>query len=522
LGNGYFRNLEANATCNLSGLDYFPAQILRDLKTSPAWTEKDLGMPLPNTQHACSVCLPTWDSVVGYEEGRGKVIRKMRCGYPRFFCHPAVERLFAEASRALGDGGSRVVVFPTRKAAQRAQRYVEQRTGSALRISSYEGGQALIMPEADYSVAMEYWRYTGEIITSRRAEHLVQGSATQDFATRCLRSRISELGGYAPENVFLYENGMAGIFGVSRALTKMFPGKKTLQLEFPYVDALRVQNHFGCGVVFLNHAVGESLEEALQRIRRGEFAAVFTETPSNPLLRTVDLAMVASACRAGGVPLIVDDTTCSVANVKVIDYADAVITSLTKWISGKGDVMAGQVTLNPDSVWYSDFREFFEEDCPEGTRLFSGDARVLASNVREFGERMKVSNTSGELLADLLMSHPAVEQVYYPKFTTPELYREIQRDSDGVSGPPGYGGLMSFVLKNRKKSAKFFDALKMSKGPSLGTEFSLACPFTLLAHYDELQWAEGCGLDRHLIRISVGLEDSQDLLATLAEALENA
>jgi len=523
-----FYDFRANAACNLSRLDYFPAQILRDLKTSPAWTEKDLGMPLPNTQHACSVCLPTWDSVLGYEEGRDKVTRKMRCGYPRFFCHPSVERLFAEASRALGGGGSRVVVFPTLKAAQRAQRYVEKRTGSAVRISSYEGLQALIMPEADYPVAMEYWRYTGEIISSRCAETLVQGGAHQDFATRSLRARLSELGGYASEDVFLYENGMAGIFGVYRALTKMFPGKKTLQLEFPYVDALRVQNHFGSGVVFLNHAVGESFEEALQRIRRGEFAAVFTETPSNPLLRTVDLASVASACRAGGVPLIVDDTTCSVANVKVIEYADIVITSLTKWISGKGDVMAGQVTLNPDSARYSDLREFLEEDCPEGSRLFSDDARVLAQNLRGFTARMQVSNTSGEALADLLMDHPAVESVYYPKFTTPELYREIQRDSEdvwGLSGPGGvggYGGLMSFVLKNRKKSPKFFDALKMSKGPSLGTEFSLACPFTLLAHYDELEWAEGCGLDRHLIRISVGLEDPQALVSTLGEALENA
>lgn len=482
--------------------------------TDPAWTDEDLGMPLPHSPHACSVCLPTWDSVLGYEEGRDKVINRMRCGYPRFFCHPAVDRLFAEASRALADSGSKVVVFPTREVAQRAQRFVEKRTGSALRIASYEGLQALILPAADYPVAMEYWRYTGEIVSSRRAERVIQGFPHSDFAKRSLRNRLAEQGGYAAENVFLYENGMAGIFAIYRAVTKMFPGKKTLQLEFPYVDALRVQNHFGSGVVFLNHAEGESFEEAMRRISKGEFAAVFCEAPSNPLLRTVDLATVATACREGGVPLIVDDTTCSVANIQVDEYADIVTSSLTKWVSGKGDVMAGQVTLCPHSSMYSDLRAVFEDDCPEGSRLYSADARVLARNIDGFEERMKVSNANGEAIAELLASHPAVEQIYYPKFTTPDLYHVLKRPQGG------FGGLISFVLKNRKKSPKFFDSLKMSKGPSLGTDFSLACPFTLLAHYDELPWAEGCGLDRHLIRISVGVEDQQALVNVMSEALE--
>jgi len=454
---------------------------------------------------------------LGYEEGRDKVINRMRCGYPRFFCHPLVERLFSEATRAVADAGTRVVVFPTRKAAQRALRYVEKRTGAALRIASYEGLQALIVPEADYSVAMEYWRYTGEIVSSRQAELALQGQLGEVFSQQGLRAEIARQGDYAPENVFLYENGMAGIYAIYRAVTKMFPGKKTLQLEFPYVDSLRVQNHFGSGVVFLNHAEGESFEEAMRRISKGEFAAVFCEAPSNPLLRTIDLAAVASACREGGVPLIVDDTTCSVVNIQVSQYADIVTTSLTKWVSGKGDVMAGQVTLCSGSAIASDLHMFFEEDCPGGSRLFIEDALVLANNIVGFEERMQVSNRNGEALADLLMAHSGVESVYYPKFTTQKYYNALKRESQGDGG---YGGLMSFVLKNRKKTPKFFDSLKMSKGPSLGTDFSLVCPFTLLAHYDELAWAEGCGLDRNLIRISVGMEDQDFLVDTLAEALD--
>ena len=81
--------------------------------------------------------------------------------------------------------------------------------------------------------------------------------------------------------------------------------------------------------------------------------------------------------------------------------------------------------------------------------------------------------------------------------------------------------MLSFILKNRKKTAAFYNALRISKGPSLGTEFSLACPYTLLAHYDELDWAEGCGLDRHLIRISVGLEDADEVIGRVKEALDS-
>ena len=133
---------------------------LRDLLTAPAWTDDDLGAPLPDDRHAISVCLPTWEAVLGYEEGRDKVLKRLRCGYPRFFKHPLVERLFSTAADQLAVESERVVVFPHRAAAQRALRFVEKRTGAAARIVSFDGMQALIVPEAAAVVAMEYWRYT--------------------------------------------------------------------------------------------------------------------------------------------------------------------------------------------------------------------------------------------------------------------------------------------------------------------------------------------------------------------------
>ena len=75
------------------------------------------------------------------------------------------------------------------------------------------------------------------------------------------------------------------------------------------------------------------------------------------------------------------------------------------------------------------------------------------------------------------------------------------------------GALITFLPRDaERRSPAVFDRLEVSKGPSLGTVFTLACPFTLLAHYTELEWAESCGVSRHLIRISVGIEDVQDIL----------
>lgn len=79
--------------------------------------------------------------------------------------------------------------------------------------------------------------------------------------------------------------------------------------------------------------------------------------------------------------------------------------------------------------------------------------------------------------------------------------------------------LVSFTLRDRSAAPKVFDRLRVSKGPSLGTNYTLACPYTLLAHYTELDWAERCGVRRDLIRISVGLEDPADLITRFAEAL---
>ncbi len=488
---------------------------MRDLIHQPAWQEADLGIPLPDSLHACSVCLPTWDAIIGYEEGRDKVVRRMRTGYPRFFRHPLVERLTAVAREEIGGDGEEVLVFPTRLAVQRAQRWVERHAEVAARADGFHGLHALVVPAKARQAAVDYQRFTGELVSSRAAEDFLNGGLRKGGKTHLIARRVAAIYGVEPKQLSVFNSGMAAITAVVRALPGVKEGRKTLQLEFPYVDALKVQEFFGNGVVFLNEAEGESLDEALRRIRKGEFAAVFTEVPSNPLLRTVDLARVSAACREGGVPLIVDDSSASPANVNVLAWADVVTGSLTKWLSGVGDVMGGVAVVRADSPHADSLLPALAEEAADSSPIYVGDTEALLSNLKGFPARMARHNANGDALAAFLAGHPAVAKVWHPSLVQREHYDRIKT----VKG--GYGPLLSFVLKNAKKTPKVYDALQVSKGPSFGTPFTLACPYTMLAHYRELDWAEGCGVPAHLIRVSCGIEETGVILRHFEDALAN-
>ncbi len=472
-----------------------------------------MGIPLPDSAHACSVCLPTWDSILGYEEGRDKVTRRMQTGYPRFFKHPMVERLFAQAKAEVATEHEEVIVLPTRASVQRAHRWVERHAETAVRITSFHGLQVLIVPAKAKQAADFYWRLTGEMVSSRQAQDFLDGNMREGSKSHLIARSLAKYTGATPADTFIFASGMAAVSSVLRALPGLHDGKKTLQIEFPYVDCLKVQEHFGHGVVYLNEAVGESFDEALMRIRSGEFAGVFTEVPSNPLLRTIDLKRVAKACAESGTPLIADDSATGSLNVEALRYADVVTGSLTKWISGEGDVMAGMASVRADSPVANALRQSLKADSTESAPLYIGDAEVLLSNLKGYSKRMKSVNANGLALAKWLSDHPAVAEVWHPSLVNREHYEAVMRKGGG------YGGLLSFVLKAPKKTPKVYDALRLSKGPSFGTYFTLVCPYTLLAHYSELEWAEGCGVPANLLRVSCGLEPIDTIIAAFEEAL---
>jgi cystathionine gamma-synthase len=359
-----------------------------------------------------------------------------------------------------------------------------------------------------------FWQHTGLIISSRQAKALLdhrESGSDCEGAHSSLRRQLADFYDCAETDVFLAPTGMAGIYYALQALGERLYGAPTVQLGFPSVDTLKLQEKIGHGGILLHHlgAIEKELRALLDRQR---IAGCFCEIPGNPLLGCVDLRAVSPLLRERQVPLVVDDVVATPVNVDLGGHADLIATSLTKFIVGTGDAMGGALICNPRSPLYSQLKPIVQSQHEE--LLWPEDAAVLAHQARSFPERMRRHNKSGQLIAERLRQHPAVEHVWYPKWEFAEAYEAVRRP-DG-----GWGALITFLPRNAEfSSPAIYDRLAFCKGPSLGTVFTLACPFTLLAHYTELDWAESCGVSRYLIRVSVGLEDPEDLWKRLERAL---
>jgi len=161
--------------------------------------------------------------------------------------------------------------------------------------------------------------------------------------------------------------------------------------------------------------------------------------------------------------------------------------------------------------------------------FFDEDALFLERNSRNFEARVRGINSNAESLCDFLCQHTnrltstsTLKEVYYPKYTSPENYNACKKATIDGSAKAGYGGLFSLTFTSLEASERFYDRLQCAKGPSLGTNFTLACPYTVLAHWTELEWAEKWGVEENLVRVAVGLEDIDVLKDWFGEALKAA
>lgn len=184
--------------------------------------------------------------------------------------------------------------------------------------------------------------------------------------------------------------------------------------------------------------------------------------------------------------------------------------------------------LTPHSKFYADLKSTQEDRYED--HYFPEDAIYMERNSRDFRHRISIINDNAYDLTELLVSksqmdatsssNSVLKRVYYPRYVTPENYGIAQRLP--TTGKGGYGGLFSLTFTTQEASKAFFDALECHKGPSLGTNFTLACPYTLLAHYLELDWANDFGVESGLVRVSVGLEEIEGLKAAFLRALDAA
>ena len=329
--------------------------IQQDLLREPLWRAEDLGKPLPPSPHANSVCLPTWADVIAYEEADPRVISRLQTGYPRFFIHPLTERLFAQAAQRFAGPDEFCHVYPSPTTARRCVEWVERWTGQVGRIAAWteEGPWVTCFPRDAAEAAKKYWRHTGEGVSSRLAEAWLQGAGKPDAdeAKRAVRQRIAQLVGVPADGVLLFGSGMSAIYTVYRAINGVFPGRRSVQFGFPYVDTLKIQQDLGPGVHFFPRGDERELQQLGELLETEPVSAIFCEFPSNPLLISPNLAALAELGRRHGVPLVVDDTLGTYVNVDLRPYADVLVTSLTKYFTGAGDVLAGAAIVNPQSPW---------------------------------------------------------------------------------------------------------------------------------------------------------------------------
>ncbi len=488
-----------------------------DLLTSPRWKAEHLGLPMPDSPHAVSVALPLWEHNIKYEEGAAEVIDRLQAAYPRFCLHPFVRRLCHDVFGADNAG----LIFPSTATAQRAVEYVAWRGGQSARLVAIANQTAcgVAVDASEFSRLREYWQHAGEVLTSRSAELILNGQAVKSSETparQTVRQRLREFRTNGDAEIWLYPCGMAAIAAVWRVLRQRDSVNPSVQFGFPYVDTLKIQQRFApADVRFYPVGDRDDLRQLTELLRTQKIAAVFCESTTNPLLKSLDLQTLRQLADEHGFLLVIDDTLAACINHDVLPLADVVVTSLTKYFGGYGDVLAGSVTLNPVSRHADWLRSALAENFEE--LLTDVDVEVLEANSRDVRSRVETINRNANQLARWLTEQPQVETVYHPSLDTQRFAWMNERSTHHN------GGLLSIVLKNPAVATPVvFDQLEICKGPNLGTNFTLCCPYTILAHFTELDFVEQCGVSRWLLRISVGTEPIVALQHRFERALRSA
>lgn len=376
-------------------------------------------------------------------------------------------------------------------------RFLEERFGRNLDVSFVEPAKSAIKR-----------RIAGAL----RGDHELGATPLPDMKTN---SRgIVEL---REDDVYLFPCGMNAIFNAHRALLGARGSHmKSINFGFPYVDTLKILQKFGPGCAFYGHASDADLDDLEARLRAGErFLGLFCEFPGNPLLTCPDLARIRRLADDYDFAIVVDETIGTFANINVLQFADVVVSSLTKIFSGDCNVMGGSAIFNPNSRYYAALKQFAHSEFED--TYWAEDVIFMERNSRNFASRIERVNANAEAIADVLRPHPLVKKIFYPKYVESRGNYEACRLPGG-----GYGGLLSVTFHDRTRAMAFYDALETAKGPSLGTNFTLVSPYVLLAHYQELDWAASYGVEPDLIRISVGLEETAQIVKVFESALKAA
>jgi cystathionine gamma-synthase len=324
----------------------------------------------------------------------------------------------------------------------------------------------------------------------------------------CVESRLSALEG--AERAALFSSGMAAI--TSLLLTVLKSGDHVVMTRDAYRRTREFTANFlkkfGVEVTLVDPSLRAILEAINPATRM-----IFSESPTNPYLNVIDVEGLGRMGRERGLLTAVDSTFATPFNIRPIDFGiDVVIHSATKYLGGHNDLIAGYIAGRTELLQLlAEMRSNLGGICDPNT------AFLLERGVKTLALRMERHNASGQALAEFLETHPKVQRVYYPGLAS-HPHHEIAK-----AQMAGYGGVVSFEIDgDLERTSQFIDRLELPHlTPSLGGVESLVEQPVVMSYWqmprDE---REKLGLKDNLVRYSLGVEEIEDIIRDVAQALD--
>ncbi|HEV7768908.1 MAG TPA: cystathionine gamma-synthase [Thermoanaerobaculia bacterium] len=271
----------------------------------------------------------------------------------------------------------------------------------------------------------------------------------------------------------------------------------------------RVLEKYGLSFTYVDTSDVDAVKRALQPNTR----IVFLETPTNPMMTITDIAACADVAHQQGALVVVDNTFCSPYIQRPIELgADIVVHSTTKYINGHSDSVGGVVVSNSDEI--AEQIGFLQNAV--GAILSPMDSFLVLRGVKTLAVRMKAHEANGRALAHYISNHPKVKKTYYPGLPDHPQHELAKRQMNG------FGAMLSFELGSYENAKKFLDRVRLcALAESLGgVETLISHPASMTHGSVPPETRERLGITGGLVRISVGIEDAEDLIADVENAFE--
>ncbi|MEM3404388.1 MAG: cystathionine gamma-synthase family protein [Nitrososphaeria archaeon] len=333
-------------------------------------------------------------------------------------------------------------------------------------------------------------------------------SREENITVNSLEKALSKL--EKAEDSLAFNSGMSALSAVYLATLKV--NDTILISKESYGTTQQLASHmekFGIKTIL----AGPETEELIESIN-DSVKLVIVETITNPLLKVIDVAAVAKRCTEVGSKLVVDNTFASPVIFRPQEYgASMTLHSLTKYIAGHNDVIGGSVTSNKETI-----KDLWDWRRKLGNIMNPFEAFLIIRSLPTLKLRFTQQSKTAKILAEFLEDNSKIKEVYYPGLNS-SPYRSI---ADRIFSERMYGGVLSFKLREGKEGVfKFFKETKIIKSsPSLGGTESLATsPVLSAASTMAPEVQKELGITEDLIRLSVGLEDVEDLKEDIEQAL---